>query len=387
MDKFLFLQHNSISQAMKRIKYITLLSLTILVLQPAKAQLGSIDFLYGFQNDARLLIQEYIRPYANIMGANLNAGWYNTAEPHKLGGFDVTATFSVAFAPVSALSYDLAELTGLGADIDGSTTIAPTVAGNQEALPELVYNQLVENPLTNTPETFELARIKHPNGLARPNGASLNWLPLPMAQASIGLIKGTDVTFRFVPQTRIGDFGEIGVFGVGGRHSISQWIPVIKRLKFINIAVQGGYTKVSTQAALNMKPIADVDISNPPNWETISDQFATMDISGWTVNLIASQSIPVITVYQGIGYSSSLVDMAILGTYPINTIVTEEGPDFGKTTYEVVQDPIESMQFENFRNLRLNAGLRLKLGVLTLHYDFTRTLYSTHTVGFGISFR
>lgn len=361
----------------------TLLIAIVFVLsgQSVKSQLPSIDFLYGFTNDARLLLQEYIRPYANIMGANLNAGWYNTAEPHKLGGFDITATFSIATAPVTALSYDLNDLVELRAQVEGPTSIAPTAAGNMAVTPELVYSQVIDNPLTGIPETFELARVKHPNG------TGLKFLPLPMAQATIGLIKGTDVTFRFVPMTNIRDYGEIGVFGIGGKHSVSQWIPVIKSLKFINISVQGGYTKVRTAAALNMKPIAEVEIDNPPNWDTNSDQIASMDISGWTVNLIASQSIPVITVYQGIGYSSSLVDMSILGTYPLNSIVTEPGVDFGKTTYTVVENPIEEMQFENFRNLRLNAGARFKLGILTLHYDFTRTLYSTHTVGFGISFR
>ncbi len=369
------------NEEMKKINAIKSTIIFMLFSFSVSAQLPTMDFLYGFNNDARLLLQEYIRPYANIFGANLNAGWYNTAEPHKLGGFDITTTFSIAFAPTSALTYDLSSLTELRAEVEGVTTIAPTAAGNMEIVPELVYKQQVVNPLTSLPETFELARVKHPNG------AGLDFLPLPMAQLTIGLIKGTDVSVRYVPDITFGDYGEIGLFGIGGRHSISQWIPVLKKLKFINIAIQGGYTKVSTSAHLNMDPIAEVEIDNPPNWETISDQYMNLNISGWTVNLIASQSIPVITVYEGIGYSSSLVDMAITGTFPLNSIVTEQGPDFGKTTYVVVQDPIDELKFENYKNLRLNAGIRFKLGILTLHYDFTRTLYSTHTAGLGITFR
>lgn len=346
------------------------------------SQLPGLDFLYGIKSDAKLLLQEYIRPYANIMGANLNAGWYNTAEPHKLGGFDVTATVSIAFAPASALSYDLSQLNKLNAEIEGATSIAPTAAGKMETTPVLVYKEQIPNPVSGLPETFELARVSHPNG------TGLNFLPLPMAQATIGLIKGTDVSVRFVPSLRISDYGRVGLWGIGGRHSISQWIPVLNKLNFINIAVQGGYTRVNTLAKLNMDPIAEVDIANPPNWETLSDQFANMTISGWTVNLIASQSIPVITVYEGIGYSSSLVDLAVTGTFPINDLILE-GPDYGKTTYTVEIDPIPfgDLRFENFRNLRLNAGIRLKLGVFTIHYDFTRTLYSTHTAGLGITFR
>ncbi len=364
---------------MKKILYFLVASV-LLDSVPLRAQLPSLDFIYGYTNDARLLLENYLRPYANIMGANLNAGWYNTAEPHKLGGFDITATVSVAYAPTSALTYDLEALTGLNAFVEGPTTIAPTAAGSMEARPELVYRATVNNPSTGTPETYDLARVQHPDG------AGLDFLPLPMAQASIGLFKGTDVTLRYVPELRIGEYGRIGLFGIGGRHSVSQWIPVLNKLKFINIAVQGGYTKVTTLAQLDMQPIAEVPGPGSHNWD---DQFVHMDISGWTVNLIASQSIPVITVYEGIGYSSSLVDFALTGHYPINAIVEEAGADFGKTTYSIEEDPIPegSMQIENFRNLRLNAGVRVKLALLTIHYDFTRTLYSTHTVGVGISFR
>lgn len=365
---------------MKNIKKITALFVLSLALSNVSAQIPSLDFIYGVTNDSRLLLQEYIRPYANIMGANLNAGWYNTAEPHKLGGFDLTVTFSLAYAPPTALSYDLLDLkeNGLTATIDGANTIVPTAAGSMESRPDLVYETLLLNPSTGLQESFELARIKYPDG------TGIDFLPLPMAQFSLGLIKGTDVTLRFVPETQIGSFGSIGLFGIGGRHSISQWIPVLKQLKFINIAVQGGYTKVATSAHFTMEPIAEVPAANPPNWD---DQYLNMNIAGWTVNLIASQSIPIITVYEGIGYSNSLADLALTGHYPINTIITEEGPDFGKTTYTPVENPIESLEFENNRNLRLNAGLRIKLGLLTIHYDFTKTLYATHTAGIGISFR
>ncbi|MCF8347148.1 MAG: hypothetical protein K9G38_08045 [Bacteroidales bacterium] len=370
---------------MKKIRSIAITLAIILSSISLSAQLPAIDFLYGATNDAELLLTEYMRPYADIMGANLNAGWYNTAKPHKLGGFDLTVTASVAFAPASALTYNLGDL-NLQAEVVGSTgteILAPTIAGNMESLPELVYSETVINPLTDLPETFETIRVSHPNG------TGIEFLPMPMAQLTIGLIKGTDVSVRFVPDLAIGEYGEFGMFGIGGRHSISQWIPVLKQLKFINIALQGGYTKIGTVAGLNMTP-KDVQVDpfagdpNAPDW---NDQFLNLNLSGWTMNLIASQSIPVITVYEGIGFASSAVDLALLGHYPLNSVVFEQGENFGKTTYTVVEDPIETLEFESNRNLRLNAGLRLKLGILTLHYDFTRTLYSTHTAGIGISFR
>ncbi len=116
------------------------------------------------------------------------------------------------------------------------------------------------------------------------------------------------------------------------------------------------------------------------------DQFTIQDVSGWTLNLIASQTFSVLTVYEGIGYANSMVEIAMQGHFPIHTVITEEGEDFGSPSYEIVEDPF-SFKYENLSKLRLNVGARIKLGVLTLHYDFTHTLYATHSVGLGISFR
>ena len=103
------------------------------------------------------------------------------------------------------------------------------------------------------------------------------------------------------------------------------------------------------------------------------------------MNLITSQTLSVVTFYQGIGYASSLVEVILQGHYPVHSVYTD-GENLGLTTYDVLEDPID-MKFKNFNNLRLNVGARLKLGVFTLHYDFTHTLYSTHSVGMGVSFR
>jgi len=184
---------------------------------------------------------------------------------------------------------------------------------------------------------------------------------------------------------QIGDFGEIGLWGVGGKHSISQWIPGIKEIELLDIAVQGGYTKVSASANVNVEPLDMPDMVDPnPDFDW-HDQYVVQKVAGWTLNLIASQTISVLTFYEGIGYANSMVQMALQGHYPIHTVILE-GEDIGKPTYEIVEDPF-SLDYENINNLRVNVGVRVKLGVFTVHYDFTHTLYVTHSVGIGVSFR
>ncbi len=347
-----------------------------------RGQFSELDFVYGGVADAEKLLQAYLEPFANILGSDLNAGWYNTARPHKLGGLDITATVSWAKAPSSLFTYDVAALDLSGQLAPGSPSLAPTIAGDLDDRPTLSYSEQVDFP-DGTSQDIEYARY------TLPNGTGVDFFPLPMLQLTVGLPLGTDVSVRFVPKIQLGEYGEIGLWGVGGKHSISQWLPGIKELKFLDISVQGGYSSVSSSANINVEPLKEVggvpvvDIDPDFDWD---DQFTIQDVSGWTLNLIASQTLSVLTIYEGIGYANSLVEMAMQGHFPIHTVITEEGEDFGSPTYEIVEDPF-SFRYENLSKLRLNIGARIKLGVLTLHYDFTHTLYATHSVGLGISFR
>ncbi len=83
----------------------------------------ALDFVYGGVEDAEKILQAYLEPFANILGSDLNAGWYNTARPHELGGLDITATVSWAKAPASLLTYDVSAL-GLNGDVEpGASTL------------------------------------------------------------------------------------------------------------------------------------------------------------------------------------------------------------------------------------------------------------------------
>lgn len=359
--------------------YVLILFLAGGALAPLFSQPLSLEFIYGGLDDAEMILQEYLKPYANILGSDLNAGWYNTARPHKLGGLDVTATVSWAKAPASTLTYDLGLLNLHGTIEPNPDTQAPTVAGEQEDRPSISYTQMVDIGGGNMQE------VEYSN-LTVPNGTGLDYIPLPMAQLTVGLPFGTDVSARFVPSVGYRDYGEIGLWGVGGKHSLSQWLPLTDRLGFLDISVQGGYTRVNSSVHVVVEPQSLVEIDPYPdfNWD---DQFITQKVEGWTVNLIASQTLPVVTFYQGIGYASSTAEMLMEGHYPLHTVILDDtSADYGKTTYEVLENPV-STTFKNYHNLRLNAGVRLKLGVLTFHYDFTHTLYVTHSVGIGISFR
>jgi hypothetical protein len=348
---------------------------------PVRGQYLELDFAYAGLEDTEKLLQAYLEPFANILGSDLNAGWYNTARPHSLGGFDVTFSISASWAPPALLTYDVLSL-GLNGRLGTAQSIAPTIAGEMDDRPSLSYSEEVDVP--------DVGMVEVPLvDFTLPDGTGVNFFPTPMGQLTVGLPFGTDVSARFVPMIHLGDFGKIGLWGVGGRHSISQWLPVIKNLKVLDISLQGGFTKVSSDVRVTVEPNLDPD--NPVhapdpqpdlNW---NDQFVVQDVKGWTLNLIASQTLSVITFYEGLGYASSVVEMGLEGHYPIPVAIIDEN-DEPKVSYNRVEDPI-SLEYKNLNNMRVNVGVRLKLSVLTIHYDYTHTLYSTHSAGIGISFR
>ncbi len=300
----------------------------------------------------------------------MNGGRYNTGKPHKLGGFDITLSVSTTLIPEDAKTFDLSEL-GLNNLTVSGNSIAPTIAGANDPGPTLSYVQ-------NFPGygDIELASFESPPGI--------NWaiIPLPMIKAGIGLPLGTELIGRFIPTIKVAD-GSFGLWGVGLKHSLVQYLPG-SDLFPIDISLMGGYTKVSVGIPVSMEP---ENTDNMTYTESdFEDQKVNMDVSAYTFNLLISKKLPVVTFFGGVGYSGTSTSIAIDGNFAL--------PSFDpliSTTLPVYVDAnvktIPSIDIESFSGVRLNAGMRLTLGVLTIHADYTKANYSVITAGLGISFR
>ena len=364
---------------MKRVKssgkhcffVVILLSITVSL----SAQIKTVgEFFAGGVTDAGTLLEAYITPWANALGTSLSGGWYNTAKPHKPLGFDLTLTTNISFIPEEAKTFDLAELTlSDNVHLPSGTTIAPTVAGETTSGPELAY--YVQN--------YEVA------SLHTPQGTGVGLMLSPMAQIGVGLIKGTEFDFRFFPNVSLGKYGKLGLWGIGGKHSISQWIPAVDKIPFLNISLMAGYTKFSSSFNLTVTP-ADLEITdNTTGAISFDDQSLDLTVKSFTINALVSANLPVICFYGGLGIVNTKTDLALTGYYPVPTIVPPSiDPEVNDNS--AAKDPI-SVEIENNDGKptkpRINIGLRLKLGVLTIHGDYTYANYSNVTAGLGISFR
>lgn len=340
----------------------------------AFSQFSNVDFLRSAPADAVKFVQAYVSPWANAFGAGLNGSWYNTAKPHKLGGFDVTTSFNVGIVPGSAGTFDISSI-GLSTTLSGSGT-ASTVSGPNTDGPQMTYNS----------GGYTLASFK------TPPGTGWKYIPVPMLQVGIGLPLGTELKVRFIPKIPIKE-GDISLWGVGLMHSIMQYIPGHELIP-VEASIFAGYTRLTGNVPLSLQP----DASVAWNYSTIdpltyfSDQNMKAMVEALNISVIGSVNLKIITFYAGLGYSKTKTTVKLEGYYPAPVLVTSGTPhaeynDLTGSGSIKAGNEFPKMNIENFSGLRANAGFRFKLAVITFHVDYTRSQYNVVSAGLGVSFR
>ena len=138
---------------MKRIFALLIVLMTIGVFHQAKAQDELDQLLQEGVADGEKLIGGYISPLMKSLSLGMNQGWYNTAKPHKLAGFDLTANVSLMYIPDSDLLFDTDALGLTGLDVvDPITGLAkadgniPTVFG-PDTPPTFSSTSTIGNPI------------------------------------------------------------------------------------------------------------------------------------------------------------------------------------------------------------------------------------------------
>jgi hypothetical protein len=333
------------------------------------SQFKEVDFLHSAPADGVKYLQSYISPYANAFGAGLSGGWYNTAKPHKFGGFDITFSTSAGIVPTSAQTFDV---TKIGLTTLSGTGMAPTIAGPNEEGPQMTYRE----------GGIALATFK------APKGADWKYVPVPTAQVGIGLPLGTELKVRFVPKIKI-EGGDISLWGVGVLHSIMQYIPGNKVTPF-DVSVFGGFTKLQGNVPLGLEPDPSVGPTAYVNYNaatSFNNQILNVKVQSLNLSAIGSVDLKVITFYGGLGYCNSETKMLLSGNFPLPSPIpyapytqyndngVKKGSDF------------PAIDIKNYSGLRANVGFRLKMAILTIHFDYTRAQYNVLTAGLGFSFR
>jgi hypothetical protein len=229
----------------------------------AVAQTQLENTLKQFSGDA---VSGYIQPAADLFGADMMAGQYRTAAI-PLMGFNI--------------SLDIIGMVALVGD-DQKTYTAKTPEGFNPATFQTatIYGDL---GTTVTNSSFPSLAYRGKDGII-----TSSIMPLAVPQLRIGSVLGTEAMVRFITVPKIGDeqFPEITLWGVGVRHNLSQYLPMVP----LDLAVSGFYTAFKT---------GDI-----------------IDVKGYSLGVHASKDISVVTFYGGLAYESTTMKISYTSTDP-----------------------------------------------------------------------
>lgn len=370
-----------------QLKKVTLFVSTLLLISLAGVQNAAAQFddageiLRSGTNDANLLLQEYLKPFANGFGADLNSGWINSARPYGTLGFDLRISAGVAIVPTGDRSFNVDELSFENLERVGGPAEAQTAFGEDVAGPEMgIFGT---NPVTGLRQ--EITRFTMPEGTGYP------FVPAPMIQATVGIVKDTDVSLRYMPTVTVEDINT-SLFGFGVKHGLNQWLPGGSVLP-VDLSVQLGYTKLTSDFGFEVNPEEGQDIynpyaGNPSLWE---GQSIDMEATGFTGNILVGKNLPIISVYGGIGFQSSEMTLNSPGSYPVTVFNEDYDPlDGSEETREKIIERLDepiNLSFDGSNSIQALAGFRLRLSLLTISGSYTLSNYPVANIGFGLSFR
>lgn len=161
----------------------------------------------------------------------------------------------------------------------------------------------------------------------------------------------------------------------------------IKHLPVFQLSIMYGYTRLHTYVAVDVGK-GNIGAGSLPGEEanTWQDQSMKLIVQSQTANLLIGADLKVVCFYGGIGFVTTKTNLKLEGEFPVVQL-----PE-GETSPVVVavKDPINMKiknQDGNITKPRLNVGMRFKLAIVTIHFDYSWANYSVLSAGLGISFR
>lgn len=341
---------------------------------------------------------EYIKPMAIGMATSLGAGWAHEARPHKTLGFDISLSATGVMFPTSALNFSTEALSGMEGytftNSDGPVSSLPTLVSPDQANADINKTISYTTPVGSGSETIVIPAF---------NGLDIPFAPGASLQLAIGLPKGIEIIGRYVPEASsyINDYAGIddlkvnkmNSWGIGVKHDIKQWIPVVAKVPFLEISALLAYSEfnfdiTSPSIAITPQTLADASgiIITDNSGASYEDQGFAMEMNSFNGALLVGLNIPVIRPFVGVGFNKASVNTGLTGTFPILSVdETVLSPDDLFVVNDVEDSPLYLEAERTFVNFQ--AGINIKIAVFTIHAQYTYQEYSMYSGGIALGFR
>jgi hypothetical protein len=292
----------------------------------------------------------YVSPLLSGLGADLNSGFYHSADLHDVLGFDIGVKLSAVMVKDADKTFDFVlpdQITYSGVTLRAGTDYDGVVSGSPSALGSKTGKDVIVK------QTSSYVPLRGKTIMTTPPGFDFKSIPLIVPQASIGLPLGFEVVGRFIPTMTVppssfGDpIGKISFVGFGLRYSIDQYIPLC--------------------------PV-DISIHFMTQKLTLSDnnENKILSGSGTAYGVEVGKSIAVLTLYGGFQLEKSKWDIESYNyTDPATNISAQ----------------LQGFSVDGKNTSRFHAGIRLLLLVINIHADYSFATQPVITAGVGVSFR
>lgn len=316
--------------------------LTFLFLVCSSLFVSAQNITVSNTSDATNFLGAYFSPFAESIGAGLNKGWYNTAKPHKLAGFDVSLSLNLITISDEIVSFDVNSIE----NFSSASSSTPSILGSGEGAIINYQNGNVNGQFVMPDQNIEIKAV-----------------PIPTLNVGLGLIKGTEINVRYIPTYEY-DIGFVGkgsveLYGAGIKHDILQWLPLNKFLPF-DLSIQGAFSQFNTSFEVESQSVR---------------QGVDLDIQASTVNLIFSKKFAMITAYGSVGQN-----------FVSSTLNANTNFSLGSTSTLNFDFPLE-INMPKTSEMQASAGVRLQFAIFTLYANQTFSSYPSTSAGIGISFR
>ncbi|MGB1306736.1 MAG: DUF6588 family protein [Flavobacteriales bacterium] len=316
--------------------------LTFLFLVCSSLFVSAQNITVSNTSDATNFLGAYFSPFAESIGAGLNKGWYNTAKPHKLAGFDVSLSLNLITISDEAASFDVNSIE----NFSSASSSTPSILGGGEGTTINYQNGNVNGQFVMPDQNIEIKAV-----------------PIPTLNVGVGLVKGTEINVRYIPTYEY-DIGFVGkgsveLYGAGIKHDILQWLPLNKFLPF-DLSIQGAFSQFNTSFEVESQSVR---------------QGVDLDIQASTVNLIFSKKFAMITAYGSVGQN-----------FVSSTLNANTNFSLGSTSTLNFDFPLE-INMPKTSEMQASAGVRLQFAIFTLYANQTFSSYPSTSAGIGISFR
>jgi len=228
-----------------------ILSMMTLFVPAAMAQNPFEDAVKELNSDN---VKGYLQPWVTTFGADLNSGFYHSADISDLG-----LTIRVDFIGMGTFVGDNQKKYKTKNPFDGTEVETASIFGEAGA---------VVSPDSLVKYYFQNGQVK------------TSFIPFAVPQLTIGDLYGTQGIFRFIQLPEMNNVPKVSLIGFGARHSISRYLPSVPLDISAGIYFQsleiGGLFEASTFAfgAQVSKTFAVLTLYGGLQYESIS-----MDIS------------------------------------------------------------------------------------------------------------